>query len=269
MLSLKQAEELVASGQPDDRYVWFDADTMIYLAALKMEQYDLPIECAEDLMLDMYNRFVLRISEECWLDEPIIISCFSDSFTFRNQLTDTYKSNRKGKWKPNYLRTLRNAFDKNNIAVFEPNYEADDVVSILHTRYPGHILASGDKDLNQLPGRHYCPRTYKPFSVSVSEAERFRVYQWLVGDTADGYGGCYLIGDKKATVLLDEQGPIIDEDFIKEMLNLYEVQNKKAVKAGKKARCPLLMHSLSQMLIRRIEEYEDISDPLLLCSAKT
>ena len=264
MYSLKQAEELVDSGQPDDRYVWFDADTLVYLAALKMETFDLPVECAEDMMTDMYERFKKRISEECWLDEPIIISCFSDSHTFRNRLTATYKANRKGKWKPNYIRTLRNAYSKQFVSVFEPNYEADDLVAILQTSYPGHVLASGDKDLDQIAGRHYNPRTYEAYTVTDDEAARFRIYQWLVGDTADGYKGCYLIGDKKAKAILDK-ADTLDRAFIEELLLLYEGQNEKAKEKDKPTQCPQMMHSLSQMLIKRLEEYADISDPFLLC----
>ena len=91
--------------------------------------------------------------------------------------------------------------------------EADDVMGIISTREPGkHIIASIDKDLNQIPGKHFnwYKDTNKVYDVSDYDGTRLFYKQILTGDTVDNYKGVPGIGPKKADKLLDaaeEEGP--------------------------------------------------------------
>jgi 5''-3'' exonuclease (including N-terminal domain of PolI) len=62
-------------------------------------------------------------------------------------------------------------------------------------------LWSLDKDLKQIPGLHWVDDDWE--LVTHEEADRFFLYQVLVGDPADGYGGCSGIGPVRANRILD------------------------------------------------------------------
>ena len=59
------------------------------------------------------------------------------------------------------------------------------------------IIASVDKDLNQIPGWHIWMGR-EPTLISNAEAERFTYQQYLQGDSTDGIPGCPGIGPKRA-----------------------------------------------------------------------
>lgn len=83
--------------------------------------------------------------------------------------------------------------------------EADDLMGILATTegYEDSIVVTLDKDLKTIPGRHYNPvKDDKPRTVTQAEADRYWLYQTLIGDSTDGYKGCPLIGPVKAEKIL-------------------------------------------------------------------
>lgn len=260
-------EETVGSGLPEHtntKYCFFDADTMIYLAALRDAKWDLPLECAEYVLRLSMQRLQEKIESD--LGHPVImVNCLSTGHTFRHDIEPTYKSNRKGKWKPPLLGTYIDAFKEMFPYILVQGYEADDIVGILHTQLPGHILCSGDKDLKQFPGHHWNPRTEEQYTISNEEGMFNRLYQWIVGDTADGYSGAYNIGDKRAKkFLFDLQNETLSVivDKIKE---LYETQNQKAQEKGKPTGDWNANFQMSQ--IRTDFGQEEISDPVLFLQA--
>jgi hypothetical protein len=77
--------------------------------------------------------------------------------------------------------------------------ESDDVLNIGYNRYKEEydlIIVSGDKDLNQIPGEHYNPRTHISYFVTDSDAALNLFIQVLAGDDGDGINGLYGIGAK-------------------------------------------------------------------------
>ena len=67
------------------------------------------------------------------------------------------------------------------------------------------IIISEDKDMKTIPGYLYNPNNPNlgVVKVSLDEANKFWMYQTLIGDTTDNYKGCKGIGDKKATAILE------------------------------------------------------------------
>lgn len=98
--------------------------------------------------------------------------------------------------------------------------EADDVMGILMTKYPGkYILASIDKDLRQIPGQHYNWDKDEFKEVSLDEGNLFFYTQILTGDPTDGYSGCPNIGPKRAERILASA-----KDVWKAIVKTYEAK---------------------------------------------
>lgn len=101
--------------------------------------------------------------------------------------------------------------------------EADDVMGILMTKYPGkYILASIDKDLKQIPGQHYNWDKDEFKEVSLDEGNLFFYTQVLTGDPTDGYSGCPNIGPKRASKILEIVGDDDEEVMWEAIVRTYE-----------------------------------------------
>lgn len=134
-----------------------------------------------------------------------IIFCFTTSPNWRYDVLPTYKHNRKDK--PELFHQLKDYIRENFKVKEKPTLEADDVMGILATISPEkYVIASLDKDLKQIPGKHFNWLTGELTNVSIDEADRFFYRQVLTGDPADGYKGCPGIGPKTAERILDEAG---------------------------------------------------------------
>jgi len=69
----------------------------------------------------------------------------------------------------------------------------------------GSIIVSVDKDFKSIPCRLYNPDKPEEGIVEVTkdEADRYHLYQTLVGDASDNYKGCPSVGPVKALKILD------------------------------------------------------------------
>ena len=127
-----------------------------------------------------------------------------------------YKGNRKDNRKPRHYDALRDYAVRKLDAIVTDNEEADDRLGIgacLH----GHGIATLDKDLNGVPGWHYCwaGKNEGVFLVTEEEADRFFYKQLLTGDATDNIPGLFKMVGKKATAkVLD---PIDDMVDVKDM----------------------------------------------------
>lgn len=134
-----------------------------------------------------------------------VIMCLSGFGNFRKTFFPEYKGNRKGKRAPIGVNKMREWMKETWLVVEKPLLEADDQMGILATK-PENIgkciIVSEDKDMLQIPGWHL--RDGKLVHVTVEEADRFHMYQTLVGDTADNYPGAWRVGDVKATTILNK-----------------------------------------------------------------
>ena len=136
----------------------------------------------------------------------VCLSCLTAE-GWRFAINPTYKQNRADSERPVYLAAAKAYLADRYETFARPTLEADDVMGILSTHpklVPGKkIIVSEDKDMKTIPGWLWNPaKDPKPRLISVEEAERFHLYQTLIGDATDGYPGCPGIGPDKAEKML-------------------------------------------------------------------
>src|SRR6056297_2737939 len=134
----------------------------------------------------------------------LYISGNSD-LNFRKQLYSQYKANRTAP-KPVHFDAIRQVLLKQLGAKAVEGIEPDDKVCMrawdcIENGY-NFVVISEDKDLLQIPGKHYTPSTKKMFEVGNVEADKYFYTQLLVGDTSDNIPGVPGIGKATAGKLL-------------------------------------------------------------------
>ncbi len=124
----------------------------------------------------------------------------SGESNFRYDIFPEYKANRKQE-KPKWLQDCREYLVTEWGASVTEGYEADDALGI--AAKDDFVIASDDKDLLQIAGKHYNIRTQKNIEVSDDEAIWMFYYQLLVGDSVDNIKGVKGIGKVKANRALE------------------------------------------------------------------
>lgn len=117
-----------------------------------------------------------------------------------------YKGNRDALHKPVLYPVMTDELKKRYKVIEIHGHEADDAVSIAaaQMRKDGqrYVIASIDKDLDQIPGTHYDYMKKVFYDVTEADARRWFWQQILSGDGTDNIGGACKIGPKKAEVLI-------------------------------------------------------------------
>lgn len=128
--------------------------------------------------------------------------CFlSGDNNFRYAINPDYKQNRKDKVDPIYRQACKDFLVSDWNAVVCDGYEADDALAMEQTQ--DTTICSIDKDLLQVPGKHY--NFVKKEFYEVSEIEGLRNFykQMLIGDSSDNVFGVRGIGKVRAATLID------------------------------------------------------------------
>jgi len=132
---------------------------------------------------------------------------------FRAEFFEDYKANRKDTRKPMILNALKDHMkDEWDAELVEP-LEADDLIGIAATEPEGgydRIIVSVDKDFKSIPCKMYNPDKPEEGVITTSElaANRFHIFQTLVGDSSDNYKGCPSYGPVKAEKLMNGEDDI-------------------------------------------------------------
>lgn len=160
-------------------------------------------EDAEKSFRDSIN----RIQEATGADKVIL--AFSDddrSANWRLDVLPTYKATRAGQRSPMLRKYITNWARENYETISKPTLEGDDVLGILATRKGTDelVICTIDKDLKTIPGFHYNFGKRELFEVTEEQADRWHIYQTLVGDTTDNYSGCPGMGHEAAEEFLKE-----------------------------------------------------------------
>ncbi len=174
-----------------------DADIVAFRAAFSAEEEVDPfIACsrADFMLCDMQAVTGSTEKMELWL---------SGKNNFRYNVFPEYKANRIKAVRPRWEHEVKDYLISTWNANVSDGCEADDMIGVRAIETDG-IVASIDKDLDQVPGWHYNFVKKQRYYITAEEATRHFYYQLLVGDTADGVKGVYGIGPKKANKLLDE-----------------------------------------------------------------
>lgn len=123
-------------------------------------------------------------------------------FRLKYQNKIAYKANRKDLKKPEHYDNIREYLLKNYNTEQVCGIEADDALGIYQTDET--IICSIDKDLRQIPGKHYNMNKNILDNVSVTGGWNNMYTQVLTGDRADNIPGLNRIGDKTAKLILDK-----------------------------------------------------------------
>jgi len=133
-----------------------------------------------------------------------ITTILSGPGNFREALATRfpYKGNRDPSHKPYWYQSIRNYITGSWGGIVVTGREADDECSILARKDlaagADYIIATIDKDLDQIPGKHfnYLKRVF--YALSETESEQFFWEQCLSGDATDGIPGCFKMGGVRA-----------------------------------------------------------------------
>jgi hypothetical protein len=143
------------------------------------------------------------------LDNTFVSLSGPDNYRDRIATIKPYKGNRDRAHRPIHYAAMRDYLVRVYEADISSNCEADDVVSYLaaelRRRDAPYIIAHIDKDLDQIPGRHFNYAQQVYYDVSEEEAAFWFWRQVLTGDASDNVGGCYKVGPAKAEHLIREQ----------------------------------------------------------------
>lgn len=165
------------------------------------------LHSAFDEGLNNFKRMIESYTNTLKADEAVLV--FSGPNNFRKTLWDGYKAHRKATRKPLCYWAIIDHLTQDNEyrVVSEDCLEGDDYIGILATRpsVAERIIVSDDKDMQTLPGVQIY-RQGKLIETDQESAERFWLYQTLMGDATDGYKGCPGIGPVAADKVLSRPG---------------------------------------------------------------
>lgn len=146
----------------------------------------------------------------------------SDYKTFRHDIYPLYKSNRKGKIKPQFFYEIKNYAIEKYGAILIPKMEADDLVCIARSIDPDAIIASNDKDIIKCTSGHFFDTRDNVFAFTYTtpyEAAYNFAVQMLIGDKDDGVPNVrYGYGEAKAKKDLQGVGT---EHLLDKVLEVY------------------------------------------------
>lgn len=148
----------------------------------------------------LFEGEVLRLQKK--FKTASVLVCFSDKDNFRRKVDPSYKANRTGR-KPLAYRGVVEWVKKEYKTMVRRGLEADDCLGL--SCRAGDIIVSWDKDMKQIPGKHYNPNTDEITEISPEQGYRYFLTQVLTGDRVDGYAGCPGCGPVKAERLLDAE----------------------------------------------------------------
>lgn len=196
-----------------------DSDSIVYILAWKFKDLR---EGYENLMEKEVDQFMIDIIVSTGATHYIGAFTPKRNFRYEIAVTKGYKANRPPSpdwilyWKPKILELCERKYG----FIIGENIEADDILSILHKgvyETDEVILCSPDKDMKQLPGKHYNYSKQTLTEITPEEAVINFWTQVLVGDTTDNIPGAYGIGPKKAAKILavpaDQYQKVVEATF--------------------------------------------------------
>lgn len=188
--------------------IYVDADLLLHRAAWansdNVEWEPGVVSIDEDLDAAQVQ-FDLNLTEALkYINYDAYVLAFSSGLNFRKRLNPSYKANRDRTKRPGIMTALKAwAMDEYPSAMMK-GLEADDILGISGTEHKEVVMASFDKDMMSVPGRHYNWR--KPglgiFQISQRVADLKFLEQCITGDSTDGYYGIKGLGPKKAQKIL-------------------------------------------------------------------
>lgn len=203
-----------------DKTALIDADSLVYSVGFSADG-------AEEKYA--ISRMAEKLEEMLFIDLGVEIyeGFLTGEGNYRNELAKTapYKGQRTGK-KPVHYALLRNYLRDAWGFQIVNGIEADDIVSTRATELGDtSIVVSIDKDLLQVPGKHFNWKSGEFKEVTKEEGLKHFYRQILTGDRIDNIIGLPLVGPVKADKHLEDC--ITPLDYYVAALNAYEGDEKR------------------------------------------
>ncbi len=170
-----------------------DGDILIYRVGFTTEDVPIAIACSR------MDESIKNIVEATECDNFSVFLTATGHKCFRFGIFPEYKANRKQP-KPYWYHELRAHLVADYGASVSEELEADDALGIAQNY--NTVLCHIDKDLDQIPGKHYDFVKKVHYDVDVQRGLRFFFYQLLMGDSTDNIKGIPGVGPKTAEKLL-------------------------------------------------------------------
>lgn len=173
-----------------------DGDLLAFRAAASAEQDSVEVAIAR------MDKQLNDILNEVGADSYRVF--LSGQSNFRKEIDPDYKANRKDHVEPQFLQQCKEFLIVEHKAELEETLEADDLLGINQTEET--IICSLDKDLLQVPGKHYqweigtAKWTKEAKFHDIEPLEGLRTFYGfsLIGDKSDNIIGVAGIGKVKA-----------------------------------------------------------------------
>ncbi|WP_083237235.1 MULTISPECIES: hypothetical protein [Burkholderia] len=183
-----------------------DGDEAIYKATVvKVEETDWEAETVIDRPPTFkeakvkFHEIVRTWCDAVDTDEYIVCLSPRERCLFRRGIYVQYKGARGEK--PEQYKPLEDWVFANERIQWYPGLEADDVMGVLSGE--NTVICSNDKDMKTVPGRLYITGKQKLVTITETRADWQWMYQTLMGDSTDGFGGCIGCGPAGAEAVLE------------------------------------------------------------------
>ena len=177
--------------------------------------------------------------------------CWTGPSAFRKRVAPDYKANRLDGRKPIGYKAMKRELLDEPTSFQHDEIEADDWLGLLAgaLREAGEepIIVSGDKDLDQVPGRHWWPygrKKEEETGLEILESDQFtgKVTEWiidqdycdkffykqvLIGDSTDNIPGCPGVGAVGAKKIVDKFNTAEPVECWQEIVGQFEKAHKK------------------------------------------
>ncbi len=164
-----------------------DGDIVCYRSAASCQKQDAITE-PESVALARVDELMQRIIHET--NSEFYYPFLTGSDNFRYKYYPEYKANRKDSVKPVYLEACREYLVTQWKAQVSEGCEADDLMAIEQTKNPDEtIICTIDKDLLQVPGRHYNFVKQEFMTITPKEGLFNFYWQFIMGDRSDNIFG--------------------------------------------------------------------------------
>jgi len=198
-----------------------DADLVAYRCAATCEEMEEP-----QMAIDRAHYLIETLLHSTQAQQYQLF--LTGSNNFRKEINPQYKANRKDKPRPKWLQAVREGLVLKWNAVVTDGIEADDAMGIAQTE--DTVICSLDKDMLQVPGRHYNWVKDEETIVTDQLGLKFFWKQMIMGDVADNIQGIRGLGIVKANRLIDpldcETLEELDEQCYQLVYDLYSDSNR-------------------------------------------
>jgi 5'-3' exonuclease len=164
-----------------------DGDIICYRCAASCQKQGVTVEPVEVAIMRV-DELIRRILHETGAEFYYVY--LTGSNNFRLNYNPEYKANRKDTVKPEWLEQCRENLVLQWKAQVSDGCEADDLMAIEQTKQPDEtIICTIDKDLLQVPGKHYNFVKSEFHTVTPKEGLFNFYWQFIMGDKSDNIFG--------------------------------------------------------------------------------